>query len=375
MATSRHTTHPTLHIRNANDAHVIFEAVRLGILPIIKRRLAPVERDLLRSGEVFVWEEAEHKGSLERWTDGRRWSQSRMREPFLFYEEKVQTTTEEKEAKAARRAQQRTTDPVTGLPVTLSVPNPVRRQDRPNKPGGLTKQTYSAFVLLPGTTSYRKWHLVAYFSAADYMRLPVIDNYPELRAIRVPDGIYVSGKSLPSAGGVRRYTSEDDDDYPPRPMTADSARSAYATQDPRYAHLTRPTMPRTLSTVSSSGYSDSDFGRPTSSSSSHLYSARPEATMSPMSPHHLQGSLASIPRDALPHRPEYTRQLSSPSYSNSAHGVPARSTTPAYSRHAVAVPGRTAPIPIPSDPHSPLSSYATRSPEDARILDAFRLGL
>lgn len=63
----------TTDVRNASDAHIVFEAVRLGILPMIKRRLAPSERDILRSGEVFVWEEAEHKGSLERWTDGRRW--------------------------------------------------------------------------------------------------------------------------------------------------------------------------------------------------------------------------------------------------------------------------------------------------------------
>ena len=88
-----------------------------------------------------MWEEAEHKqgkdhiylwvrcafpelhirlGGLERWTDGRRWfvipllptdfahclatrSQSRMRGDYLFYEEKIETTPEEKEAKAARR--------------------------------------------------------------------------------------------------------------------------------------------------------------------------------------------------------------------------------------------------------------------------------
>ena len=60
-------------LRDARDAHVIFEAVRLGLLPLIKRRLTAEERELLCSGNVFVWEEAEHKGGLERWTDGRRW--------------------------------------------------------------------------------------------------------------------------------------------------------------------------------------------------------------------------------------------------------------------------------------------------------------
>lgn len=79
-------------LRDARDAHIIFEAVRLNILPLITRRLTATERDQLSSGNVFVWEEAEHKqgalprqpslnssstgcptGGLERWTDGRRW--------------------------------------------------------------------------------------------------------------------------------------------------------------------------------------------------------------------------------------------------------------------------------------------------------------
>jgi len=55
------------------DAHVLFEAVRQGHLPMIRRRLSGGERAQLRSGDVFVWEEAAHKGGLERWTDGRKW--------------------------------------------------------------------------------------------------------------------------------------------------------------------------------------------------------------------------------------------------------------------------------------------------------------
>ena len=89
---SGHTTHPSLRmfplspsffiepyllfctdLRDARDALVVFEAVRIGVLPLIKRCLTSDERDHLCSGNVFVWEEAEHKGGLERWTDGRRW--------------------------------------------------------------------------------------------------------------------------------------------------------------------------------------------------------------------------------------------------------------------------------------------------------------
>ena len=48
-------------LRDARDAHVVFEAVRLGVLPLITRRLTAGEREQLASGNVFVWEEAEHK--------------------------------------------------------------------------------------------------------------------------------------------------------------------------------------------------------------------------------------------------------------------------------------------------------------------------
>ncbi|PPR04895.1 hypothetical protein CVT26_012716 [Gymnopilus dilepis] len=182
-------THPSLHIRDVHDAHVVLEAVRLNILPLLKRRLLASERDELKSGHVYVWEEAQDDGGLLRWTDGRRWSQSRMRGDYLFYEEKIETTQEERDAKAARRAR-RASDP------NAVVPPPVRRKDRPSKPNGLTKQTYSVTVNLPGIAEPRKWHVVAYFSGEDYARLPVVENYPYLRKIQIPNGVFFSNKIL-----------------------------------------------------------------------------------------------------------------------------------------------------------------------------------
>lgn len=64
---------PSSDIRDAHDAHIVLEAVRLNILPLIKRRLLSNEREDLRSGQVYVWEEAQDDGGLLRWTDGRRW--------------------------------------------------------------------------------------------------------------------------------------------------------------------------------------------------------------------------------------------------------------------------------------------------------------
>lgn len=87
-------------------------------------------------------------------------SQSRMRGDYLFYEEKIETTQEERDAKAARRAR-RASDP------NAIVPPPIRRKDRPAKPNGLTKQTYSVTVHIPGESEPRKWHVVAYFSVRE----------------------------------------------------------------------------------------------------------------------------------------------------------------------------------------------------------------
>lgn len=75
----------------------------LGFLRPITRRLDEHERSrLIQSGAVFVWEESDHAPGLKRWTgklyrtglpvdvnvasDGRVWSQSRMREvcPSFF---------------------------------------------------------------------------------------------------------------------------------------------------------------------------------------------------------------------------------------------------------------------------------------------------
>ena len=62
-----------LDVRDAQDACVVMEAVRLGILPLWTRRLNPEERQSIQPGNIYVWEEAQEKGGLERWTDGRRY--------------------------------------------------------------------------------------------------------------------------------------------------------------------------------------------------------------------------------------------------------------------------------------------------------------
>lgn len=80
-------THPRLRIRDSRDAHIVLEAVRHGVLQRIERRLNEGERSMfIRSGAVFVWEESDEETGIKRWTDGRMWTQSRAKDPFLFYE-------------------------------------------------------------------------------------------------------------------------------------------------------------------------------------------------------------------------------------------------------------------------------------------------
>ncbi|KAF8921948.1 Gti1/Pac2 family-domain-containing protein, partial [Mucidula mucida] len=199
-------------LRDARDAQIILEAVRRNYLPLIKRRLVAAERAQLAPGNVYVWEEAEDDGGqggegglLLRWTDGRRWSQSRMRGDFLFYEEKVETTQDERDAKAARRAK-RAADP------TAVIPPPTRRKDRPSKPHGLTKQTYSAIVYPPGATHGKKWHVVAYFLVKDYAKLPVIEHYENLRQLQIPQGAIMTTKTIPFRPERNSEYSDDDAD-------------------------------------------------------------------------------------------------------------------------------------------------------------------
>ena len=64
-------TYQRLHVRDAHDAHVVFEAVRQGYLMPIIRRLNETERTMLiRPGAVFVWFESEDENGLKRWTGG-----------------------------------------------------------------------------------------------------------------------------------------------------------------------------------------------------------------------------------------------------------------------------------------------------------------
>ncbi|KAI0323234.1 hypothetical protein GY45DRAFT_1376474 [Cubamyces sp. BRFM 1775] len=183
-------THSRLHVRDARDAHIVFEAVRQGLLERVLRRLNEDERlAYIRSGSLFVWEENDDEVGLKRWTDGRVWSQSRLREPYLFYDEKLAVVEPTCTPKGP------TFRFIEGPSWTWSSSAQSHYERSDYHLSGLVKQAYSAKVLLPGGAKPRKWHLTAYFTYDDLPNIPTVDQDPLLQAVSVPPGVYTSSKA------------------------------------------------------------------------------------------------------------------------------------------------------------------------------------
>ncbi|KAG7092653.1 hypothetical protein E1B28_008990 [Marasmius oreades] len=182
-------THSRLHVRDARDAHVVFEAVRLGILLPVTRRLNEAERSIcIRSGSVFVWEESDDEAGLKRWTDGRVWGQSRMREPYLFYDEKLPSD--------GGPGTDKRSPIIRFVDGTRSSSSALVHQNRSGgNHTGLIKQAYSVWAYPSPHSKPRKWHITAYFTYADLPFIPTIDQDPTLSRIGVPPGVYRAGKT------------------------------------------------------------------------------------------------------------------------------------------------------------------------------------
>ncbi|KAG6868770.1 hypothetical protein C0993_011039 [Termitomyces sp. T159_Od127] len=190
---------PTLtniRIRSVQDAHKIFYAVQKGRLERIKRRLDADERNALCSGCIYVWEQ---RGShavdvtglgIERFTEGKKWTASRVRDEFLFYYQ-------------------------------------IKPHDAPNDWDQLIKQTYSVWV--NKKDGRKKWHLTAYFSERTINDLGTIDDIPAVSSLYPPSGLY----SSPRIGRSRPQGRE----------RLDSTRPRRGTADRTYAPFPNPSSP------------------------------------------------------------------------------------------------------------------------------------
>ncbi|EDU41464.1 cAMP-independent regulatory protein pac2 [Pyrenophora tritici-repentis Pt-1C-BFP] len=168
------------HVRTPNDAIILFEACRIGILPRVQRRLSEKERQQIKSGSVFVWDERE--AGMRRWTDGKSWSASRVSGSFLTYREMEgkRGGSAVPAAPVAKRASGKSPDGSSNGDSEGEGPDGYRY-----KPDGLMKQSFSIT-----TQSGQHLHLISYYSRSNSNNLPQPANDAQLRHIRPPKNMY-----------------------------------------------------------------------------------------------------------------------------------------------------------------------------------------
>jgi hypothetical protein len=164
------------HVRTPADAIILFEACRIGLLPRVQRRLSEKERQSIKSGSVFVWDERE--AGMRRWTDGKSWSASRVSGSFLTYREmegKRGGSSFDKNATQAAAPPSNDQDSDGG-------PDGYRY-----KPDGLMKQSFSIT-----TNNSQHLHLISYYSRSSQQSQHLMQptNDPQLRHIRPEKGMY-----------------------------------------------------------------------------------------------------------------------------------------------------------------------------------------
>lgn len=172
------------HVRTPADAIILFEACRVGILPRVQRRLSEKERQSIRSGSVFVWDERE--AGMRRWTDGKSWSASRVSGSFLTYREMEGkrgggSVSQSSVPRTGKTPESRGSDEDRG-DGTDEGPDGYRY-----KPDGLMKQSFSIT-----TSTGQHLHLISYYSrshpSAANLQQPTTD--PALRQVRPQKGLY-----------------------------------------------------------------------------------------------------------------------------------------------------------------------------------------
>jgi hypothetical protein len=172
------------HVRTPADAIKLFEACRLGLLPRVQRRLSEKERQSIRSGSVFVWDERE--AGMRRWTDGKSWSASRVSGSFLTYREMEGKRGGGQFSNAPARRAGKTPDSGRG-----SDEDQEMEGDGPDgyryKQDGLMKQSFSIT-----TSAGQHLHLISYYSRPhpNAPELPQPTTDPQLRHIIPVKGMY-----------------------------------------------------------------------------------------------------------------------------------------------------------------------------------------
>ncbi|KAL1923008.1 uncharacterized protein VTP21DRAFT_9384 [Calcarisporiella thermophila] len=225
-------------IESTQDALLLFEACRRGILPRVCRRLQEKERKLVRSGSVFIFDERE--SGIKRWTDGLVWSPSRILGNFLVYRELEKRGPAGKRGNLSSPDRQHThrgSDPdlQTERDRERSLVGSLTNSER-FKRDGLIKKTMS--IVVNGVSQ----HLVSYYAIQDVLarRLVTPTSVPELAGLELsPDLLREQNFRVPltpTPPGHDAYAHPDPFASPYRP-----AQQAQP-QTPHHAHVLPPSL-------------------------------------------------------------------------------------------------------------------------------------
>ncbi|EAU91077.2 hypothetical protein CC1G_03245 [Coprinopsis cinerea okayama7 len=316
-----HTQQPTctnVRIRSIHDTHKIFYAVQKGILKMVTRRLDADERLALRSGCVYAWEErgphSEITGlGIERFTEGRRWTPSRVRDEFLFYYERYMP------------------------PPDMNANGSGSEGKPPRDWEPMVKQTYSVWV--DTENGRRKWHLTAYFTQGTIDQLGTVDDIPGVKDLVIPEGIFKStrvGKSRTKHDESRSESTKSSTVT----RTYAAFPSPYTTTKPPGAESSnsQPVLMYEPYQTSHSGYYYGQTQQASSSTTETDTQSRGSHSPHNRSPVSLSPSIASTTHSQVPidrAQPSQEHAPVQPSYSDApgAPGHEVRSHQPEYRPH------------------------------------------
>ncbi|ERS98892.1 hypothetical protein HMPREF1624_04084 [Sporothrix schenckii ATCC 58251] len=262
-------------VRTPADAIKLFEACRLGLLPRVQRRLSEKERQAIRSGSVFVWDERE--AGMRRWTDGKSWSASRVSGSFLTY----------REMEGKRGGGFNTMRRVSGKTPDSSGRGSDEDQDDGEPDGyrykadGLMKQSFSIT-----TSNGQHLHLISYYARPGPgdpdLPQPIID--PSLRSVVPVKGMYPESSlsdSMPVAAVSRVPVSH-------------QQQQQQHHQPPHYAHHPPPPPPHGHHPYPPSSYGQPGYSWPPSPIATPPYSGHYTTSSAPYPPQQ-QGHYSQTP--------------------------------------------------------------------------------
>ena len=94
-------------LSSKEDVMLLITACRENNIPLVARNLLSWEKDVVKSGSVFIFREGSFQGGANRWHDGFRWERSRIKGIFLVYYQRQDDSSDEEAIRPRRRQSDR----------------------------------------------------------------------------------------------------------------------------------------------------------------------------------------------------------------------------------------------------------------------------